>query len=554
MGCLRTIRPVQEGEEICVSYGAAYWRFDAKCKAKNARARNQLGLSAMDAGDTQTIGVARADAMMTALQAAAKTDASYAASVLNPPAGHVAAGGLLYLDGRLCVPDDGAVRTSILALNHDAITGAHFGRDKTLSAVKARFQWKGMTGTVERYVSSCEACQRNKPSQQLTPGALMPLPLPEQPFQEWTQDAVTALPTTRRGHDAIQVYVERSCKLKHFEAMTKNAGAVELAESMIRTVVRQHGVPLALISDRDPRFTASYYRVLSNKLGIEMRMSTARHPQSDGQSEREIRTMVTALELRAFCNDNQDDWDDHLDMLELGFNSTVQASTQHTPFELVYGMKPRLPIDVALARVARPDNPAAGDRAKRLKDAVQTARGYLIKAQQRQATNADRRDVPRLAVGDEVLLSTKGLTLRGFENKLGARYVGPYRVTKAVNANAYTLALPVPMSALHATFNIDKLKPYRSGLDEFPTRPIRFDRPPPAAQADSNGDVRWEVEAIVGERRMGRGKSYLIKWRGYPSEENEWAPRSELMHSAAEAVRDWEQAQAARLLADGLED
>ena len=92
-------------------------------------------------------------------------------------------------------------------------------------------------------------------------------------------------------------------------------------------------------------------------------MSTSRHPQSDGQSEREIRTLITAL--CAFCNDHQDDWDDYLDMLELGFNSTVQASIQRSPLELLVGTKPRLPIDVALAPIA-PKNPAALDRATRM--------------------------------------------------------------------------------------------------------------------------------------------------------------------------------------------
>jgi hypothetical protein len=102
----------------------------------------------------------------------------------------------------------------------------------------------------------------------------MPLPLPEQPFQEWTQDAVTGLPMTKRGNDAIQVYVERLCKLKHFVAGHKSDGAKELAASFVHTVVRAHGVPLAIVSDRDPRFTASYYAELSKLLGTDLRMST----------------------------------------------------------------------------------------------------------------------------------------------------------------------------------------------------------------------------------------------------------------------------------------
>ena len=137
--------------------------------------------------------------------------------------------GILFDDTRMLVPADAELRTSILAACHDDTTGAHFGRDKTLEAVRRRFTWPGMATDVERYVASCDACQRNKPSQQLTTGPLMPLPIPEHPCVAWTTDAVTGLPRTLRGHDAIQVYVERLAKLKHFAASRSTAGAVELA-------------------------------------------------------------------------------------------------------------------------------------------------------------------------------------------------------------------------------------------------------------------------------------------------------------------------------------
>jgi hypothetical protein len=133
-----------------------------------------------------------------------------------------------------------------------------------------------------------------------------------------------------------------------------------LAANLVRRVVAQHGIPESVVSDRDPRITARYYAELSRLMGTELNMSTAQHPQSDGQSEREVRTLVTAL--RAFCNNHQDDWDDILPMLELGFNTSVQASTQRSPYELLYGQQPRTPLDVVveplLLRV-----PAAKERA-----------------------------------------------------------------------------------------------------------------------------------------------------------------------------------------------
>lgn len=488
--------------------------------------------------DTTEITSAQFDRLL----AAAAADADYTALLASPPPNVLAHAGVLWnSDGRLIVPDDATLRTSILAELHDSHTGAHFGRDKTLAAVKARFEWDGMTTAVERYVATCDACQRNKPSQQLTPGALMPLPLPAQLCQEWTQDAVTGLPKTKRGNDAIQVYVERLCKLKHFAATKSTDGAAELAASFVHTVVRTHGVPLAIVSDRDPRFTAHFYAELMKLIGTELRMSTARHPQSDGQSEREVRTVITAL--RAFCNQHQDDWDEHLDMLELGFNNAVQASTQQPPHQVLYGAMPRLPIDVALAGVA-PKNPAAVDRAASMREALRFAREHLEKAQQHQSNNARRRPAS-LAVGDRVLLSTEGLTLRNFTNKLCSRYVGPFAVTAVVNANAYTLALPPQLQALHPTFNIDKLKPYRDGVADFPSRPQPFARPPPVAEADSNGDAAYEVDRIVAQRRRGRSMQFLVAWRGYPAEEYTWESRATVRDGAADTLADWERSQLA---------
>ena len=371
----------------------------------------------------------------------------------------------------------------------------------------------------------------------------MPLPLPDAPCQEWTTDAVTGLPRTRRGHDSIQVFVERLCKVKHFVAARKSDGAKEAAAHFVHAVVRPHGVPLALISDRDPRYTAHYYAELTRLLGVDLRMSTARHPQSDGQSERKIRTLVTAL--RAYCNEHQDDWDDYLDMLELGFNSAVQASTQRSPFELLYGMQPRLPIDVALSGLA-PRNPAAIDRAARMSGALSAARTQLARAQEQQTRNAGRRPAA-FAVGDSVLLSTEGLILRGFGNKLASRFVGPFAVTAVVNANAYTLALPPQLQALHPTFNIDKLKPYRDPAAAFPSRPQQLARPPPFAPADSNGDAEWEVERITAQRHSGRRRQFLVRWKGYSVEESTWQTRADLA-GAPDLLREWEAAAA------GLED
>ena len=124
----------------------------------------------MQAKELTAITTATASSELTdAIRAAARADALYATRLTVPSLGVTVQDGLLFEGGRLIVPTDRALRTRILAECHDAVTGAHFGRDKTLSAVQARFRWVGLATDVEQYVASCDACQRNKPSQQLTP-------------------------------------------------------------------------------------------------------------------------------------------------------------------------------------------------------------------------------------------------------------------------------------------------------------------------------------------------------------------------------------------------
>src|SRR5690606_11752935 len=170
------------------------------------------------------------NALMSAIRDAAATDDAYQRWLQAPPPDTRADQGLLYdAKGCMLVPTDAALRTRILAELHDSPTGAHCGRDRLLAELQKRFAWQGMATDAEQYVLTCDACQRNKHSKQLTPGLMMPLPLPEEPCLHWTTDAVTGLPKTKQGHDAIQVYVDRLTKLKRFAVARTSDNSVRLA-------------------------------------------------------------------------------------------------------------------------------------------------------------------------------------------------------------------------------------------------------------------------------------------------------------------------------------
>lgn len=477
---------------------------------------------------------------MSAMRRAAATDDEYQRWLQAPPPDTRNERGLLFLEGTttMRVPSDAALRTRILAELHDSTTGAHCGRDRMLSEAQRRFEWKGMAADIERYVQTCDACQRNKHSKQLKPGLLMPLPLPEEPCLHWTTDAVSGLPKTRRGFDAIQVYVDRLTKLKRFAPVHTTDGSVQLANTTLRTIIGPHGMPKSIVSDRDPRITARFWTELSRVLGSQVNLSTAYHPQSDGQSEREIQTLITAL--RAYANAMANDWDDYLPALELAFNSKQQASTGAAPFTLVYGTEARLPIDCVLDEARPATLPAVSDRAERMRLALDQARSKAEQAQARQKRQADRhRRMLQLREGDQVLLSTENLQLRSGVHKLTGRFIGPFDVMGTVNDNAVTLDLPPLLGALHPTFNISRLKLYRDGSKQFPGRPQRLHRPP-AVDRDTNGATSYEVEAIVAQRGAGARRELLVRWQGYGAEHDEWKLRSEVARSAPLRVAEFD--------------
>lgn len=171
-----------------------------------------------------------------------------------------------------------------------------------------------------------------------------------------------------------------------------------------------------------------------------------------------------------------------------------------------------------------------------MKKTLDHARSQVELAQAKQKRLADRhRRLLQLQPGDQVLLSTKHLQLRSGTHKLTGRYIGPFRVVGSVNDNAVTLDLPLLLRALHPTFNITRLKPYRDGRALFPNRPLPLQQPP-AVDTDTNGAARYEVEAVLAQRGNHARREMLVRWKGYGAEHDEWQRRTELIRTAPTAV------------------
>ena len=505
-----------------------------------------LGLQCFTIATPRSHRISALTSLMCDIQECYKADPVYRAALdqrrtrLDPL--QVKGGFLYHGADRLYLPNDQALKTRVLGECHDAPTSGHLGKDKTIEQVKRRFYWPGMDAEIQQYVTSCDSCQRNKPSQQATMGLLQPLPIPERPWQQVSLDLITQLPKSKAGNDAIVVFVDKLTKMVHYVATTTTVTAPKLAELFLREVVRHHGVPDSILSDRDPRFTAHFWKSFWERLGTKLTMSTAYHPQTDGQTERANRTLEEML--RSYVNANQSDWDQHLPTLEIAINNSKQASTGFTPFYLNSGQEVRLPIDHATG-VTTAKNPESSLRIERLKLDLSRAAANIQKAQQRQAHYADQhRRESSFQVGDEVLLSTAHLKMVGAARtpKFSSKYIGPFRIKRVVGANAYELDLP-PQMQIHPVLNISRLKAYHNGVAGFPDRrPPHHDRPPPETVREDGAQI-FEVDRLLAVRGTGRRLEYLVRWKGYPDWEATWQAARELMTTAAEAIAEFEEEQ-----------
>lgn len=514
--------------------------------------------------------------------------------------------GLYYMGDRLAVPAAGALRTACMAECHDTPYCGHVGRTKTLHNAQRYFWWPGMTADVSQYVATCDSCQRVHSRNCSQSGLLQPLPMPQDTWQSVSVDFVTSLPATAEGFTAVVVFVDRLSKMVRLAPCQDTVTAEGCADLFIDTVFKSHGVPEQLVSDRDTRFTSEFWAALTARMGVTRAMSSAFHPQTDGQTERVNRVMEDML--RHFVDPTQSTWAKLLPLVEFAINDSWHESVQAIPFVLNYGKRPALPLDwilrgegattaaasadptvavttraqrqleavgvaqttevpagtttepapepepaeasessdgesdadpadtsaEATARKAAPQHRAAEVIAD-ITAAVVKAKKCFHAAQQRQKRLADQRraDV-HFAEGEQVLLSTKNLTLKmQGSNKLLPRFIGPFKIAQQVNAVAYRLELP-PVLKIHDVFHVSLLKQYRpSGRVQPPPLPILID-----------GVLEFEVEAILKhrKRRYGRGKpkvQYLVKWLGYGEEHNSWEPEANVCNCPLRVNEYW---------------
>jgi hypothetical protein len=333
-------------------------------------------------------------------------------------------------------------------------------------------------------------------------------------------DFIVKLPQTPRGYDTVFTVVDLLTKQVHFIPMKESSSARDVAALFFNNIVRHHGLPKAIVSDRDRRFVSQFWQTLFQSCGTELRMSTAYHPQSDGQTERMNRTLEEAL--RSYVGHDQTTWDDYLVPLEIAINSTQAGSTKMSPWYFNHGYHPRLPLDFSNATPV----PAVNRFVQQLDRRLHYARQCIQSAKNQQKTNADqrRRDL-QFTVGQLVRLNLQHLALSGCPSrKLSPRFSQPLRICKVVSPVAYQLKLPANWK-IHPVFHISQLRPFRDPDSHVPGRTRR---PPPPVVADD--EEHYEVERILQHRDHPRSgaRSYLVRWKGYGVEDDSWVATSDL--------------------------
>ena len=248
---------------------------------------------------------------------------------------------LLYVGPRLYIPDDPILKTRIIKHIHEAPPGGHAGRSSTYDRVSSFYYWPGITDTVARYVKSCHACKRSKSYREGKQGLLKPLPIPDRYWQDISVDFITPLPVCSRfgrRFEHIMVIVDRLSKKKKFISID-SLEVEAVVQAFIEWVWREEGYPSTIVSDRGTQFTAHFWQRLCQRIGTKPKLSTAFHPETDGQTENANASLKQYL--RAYVNYNQDNWVDFLPIAEFEANSDRNASSGIPLFLATKGYLPR---------------------------------------------------------------------------------------------------------------------------------------------------------------------------------------------------------------------
>ena len=409
-------------------------------------------------------------------------------------------------DEVLCLPRDRKLLLELLTQAHETV--GHFGHQRTDEYIRRWYWWPYENKDVREYCATCDACQRLKTSNKMPAGKHHPLPIPTKPWDSIGMDFIGPFPESK-GFNYLWVVICRMMSMVHLIPVHTTMTANQLSWVYLREIVRLHGLPSSIVSDRDSKFTSQWWRELHRILGAKLLMSTSFHPQTDGQTERANRNVGQIF--RSIVRHDQKDWAERVDLTEFAINVSIAETTWFAPFELNGGYMPSMMKEIRSdERISKGIRSFAETALQNLAD----AHDAIIEARvfQTKRTNACRAEEPRIVEGSLVYLSTKNLNLpKGRARKLCPKFVGPWKVLKTwPETSTYELELPTALRErrIHPIFHISLLRPYNASNDAlFPNRvqPEPYD-------FGAIDDQEWFVDEIISHRWDDRELMLEVRW------------------------------------------
>lgn len=464
------------------------------------------------------------------------------------------------------------LRFEVLVNAHDDLTGGHLGVFKTYEKLRDRYYWKGMYKDVEHWVRSCQDCQTRKKPRNNHRAPLLPIPV-SAPWERLAMDVLGPLPVTLNGARYIVVFVEFLTKWPEIFPV-KNIDAVTIARLITDEIIPRHGAPRTLLSDRGQNFLSNLVREVCKLYSIKKLNTTAYHPQCDGLVERLNSTLCQTLSM--FVSRSQKDWDLFIPAALLAFRTSPSEATGESPFYLLYGREPLLPMDVSLLPPTDPASSIAEHRRRivsQIELAQQLAKQNIMRAQQKMKTHYDKRAKdPDFIVGEKVWIFTPK-TYKGLSKKLLHNFHGPYRIVEKlspvnyrvrtcnnkpvstiVHANRMKHFIDANERPIEAPTADDGNAPFLAEDDipanSFEQPNIRHPVATPSTSAtnvpqptnelsvsDSNtnsttlidNQTVFNAEKLLKTRTVNGEKQYLVKWTNYPSNEATWEPVTNIL-------------------------
>ncbi|GKC26258.1 retrotransposon-related protein [Tanacetum coccineum] len=417
--------------------------------------------------------------------------------------------------GKLIIGDDSQFRQELFKHFHEGSQGKHSGVQATLKRMRAQVYWKEIRKEVKERVRTCTVCQRFKPELVPYSGLLQPLPIPEKVWTHISIDFVDGLPMSK-GKSVLMVVVDRLSKYGHFIPLTHPYSTITVAQAFLDNVYKLHGLPNVIVSDRDTVFLSRFWSELFKMLQVNLHMSSAYHPHTDGQTE--VVNRCVECYLRCMTRDKPKEWVQWIPLAEYWYNTSFHTLINTTPYQVLYGQAPPAHVTYT-ARDSANDSVDMSLVAR--ETAIQLLKFHLQRAHDRMKTIADKKRTERVfGITDLVLLKLQPYrqsTLKHHKHhKLAPKYYGPFKIVAKVGEVAYKLEL-LEDSQIHPMFHVSQLKKFRGTVSQVSSV---------LPHCDSTSVIALEPIAILDRRMAKKGNVaavyVLIQWTNEGVDDATW--------------------------------